>query len=69
MAEKWTFESALNRLDEISAILGRGETSLDEAVELYAEASKLISVCNKKLSAAQTKLEKVMLSPKEEGGE
>ena len=66
MAEKWTFETALDRLDQISSILGTGEASLDEAMDLYAEASKLIAVCNKKLTAAQTKLEKLML-PLEEG--
>lgn len=60
MAEKWTFEGALARLDQISAMLSQGDTSLDEAVELYAEAAKLIGVCNKKLTSAQTKLEKLM---------
>ncbi len=61
MAEKWTFETAMARLDEISVLLGQGSVSLDEAVELYEEAAKLINLCNKKLNSAQTKLEKVML--------
>lgn len=60
MAEKWTFETAMARLDEISAALAQGSVSLDAAVELYAEAAKLIALCNKKLTMAQTKLEKVM---------
>lgn len=60
MAEKWTFETAMARLDEISAALTQGSVSLDESVELYAEAAKLIALCNKKLTTAQTKLEKVM---------
>ena len=60
MAEKWTFEQAMARLDEISAALGQGSVSLDDAVELYAEAAKLVALCNKKLTTAQTKLEKVV---------
>ena len=60
MAEKLTFEAAMLRLDEISRQLSQGNVSLDDAVELYAEAAKLINLCNKKLTTAQTKLEKVM---------
>lgn len=60
MAEKLNFEQSLERLDFISQQLSRGEVSLDEAVELYAEAAKLISFCNKKLTAAQIKIEKLM---------
>lgn len=60
MAEKMTFEQAMARLDEISMSLSQGSVALDDAVELYAEAAKLIALCNKKLTTAQTKLEKVM---------
>lgn len=60
MAEKQTFEAAMARLDVISATLSQGSVSLEEAVDLYAEAAKLIALCNKKLNSAQTKLEKVM---------
>ena len=66
MAEKMTFEAAMARLDEISMALGQGAVPLDDAVELYAEAAKLIALCNKKLTTAQTKLEKVM-GPLSEG--
>lgn len=60
MAEKMTFEQAMARLDEISMSLSQGSVALDDAVELYAEAAKLIALCNKKLTTAQTKLEKVV---------
>ena len=65
MAEKMTFEHAMARLDEISMSLSQGSVALDDAVELYAEAAKLIALCNKKLNTAQTKLEKVMGSVNE----
>ena len=65
MAEKMTFVQAMARLDEISMSLSQGSVALDDAVELYAEAAKLIALCNKKLTTAQTKLEKVMGSVNE----
>ena len=65
MAEKMTFEQAMARLDDISMSLSQGRVALDDAVELYAEAAKLIALCNKKLTTAQTKLEKVMGSMNE----
>ena len=65
MAEKMTFEHAMARLDEISISLSQSSVDLDDAVELYAEAAKLIALCNKKLTTAQTKLEKVMGSVNE----
>ena len=60
MAEKLNFEQSLERLESISQQMEAGEVSLDQAVELYAEAAKLISFCNKKLAAAQTKIEKLV---------
>lgn len=66
MAEKQTFEGAMARLEEISAQLSQGALSLDESMDLYAEAAKLIVFCKKKLSAAQTKLEKVLATGADE---
>ncbi len=65
MAEKLSFEQAMNRLDQISQALSQGTVALDETVDLYAEAAKLIAFCNKKLTTAQTKIEKVMGSSEE----
>lgn len=61
MAEKITkrsFEESLDRLEQIANELG-GTAGLDQSVELYAEATKLIEFCNKKLNTAQTKIEKL----------
>lgn len=66
MAEKQTFEGAMARLEEISAQLSQGALSLDESMDLYAEAAKLIAFCKKKLSAAQSKLEKVLATEPDE---
>lgn len=60
MAEKMTFEEALQRLDEIAEELNSGSPGLDHAMELYAEASKLLVFSGKKLDAAQGKIEKLL---------
>lgn len=60
MAEKYQLEEAMERLDEIASILSAGDATLDQALELYAEASKLIAFCEKKLNAAQAKVEKLL---------
>ena len=44
----------------------QGILYLDESVELYAQASKLVVACQKKLGAAQLKLEKLEPKPMEE---
>lgn len=50
----------MQRLDEIASVLSAGDATLDQALELYAEASKLIAFCDKKLNAAQAKVEKLL---------
>lgn len=62
MAEKKTkknemsFESAMERITEISDILSQGKLSLDESVELYCEGMKLIAFCKEKLEGAERKI-------------
>lgn len=62
MAEKLSFEQSMRRLEEIAQKLESGQTGLDEAMELYAQAAKQIAFCQKKLSAAQIKMEKINLA-------
>lgn len=59
MAEKMTFEQSMQRLEQIAATLERGETGLEESMQLYAQAAKLIASCRKKLDAAQLKIEQI----------
>ena len=49
---EYTFESAMNRLDEISKLLSENSESLDKSLEPYAEGVKLIKFCNDKLNNA-----------------
>jgi exodeoxyribonuclease VII small subunit len=48
-----SFENAMERLDEIAAMLESGDFSLDEALKLYEEGVKLIGICDTKLKNAQ----------------
>ena len=43
MAEKLTFEQSMQRLEQIAATLERGEAGLEESMQLYAQAAKLIA--------------------------
>ena len=59
MTEKLTFEQSMERLEQIARTLEKGETGLEEAMELYTQAGKLIVSCQKKLASAQLKIEKI----------
>ncbi len=51
-----TYESAVLRLQEIVALLEKGDISLDESVSLFKEGSDLSAFCYKKLNSAQQKI-------------
>ena len=59
MPEKLSFEESLRRLEQIAQTLESGQAGLDESMELYAQAAKLIAFCQKKLDNAQLKMEKL----------
>lgn len=54
-----TFESAIERLKEISNEMEKPELPLSKAVELYSEASELEKICTEELKGAKLSLEKV----------
>ena len=56
-------EKDLKRLEEISALLGKG-VSLDESLKLYEEGCKLAKNCIKELEKAKGKI--VMIKEKME---
>ena len=57
--EKLSFEEAMNQLQDIVAKLERGEESLESAINLYQYGNKLKLHCDKKLSNAKVKVEKI----------
>lgn len=54
------FERSFARLEEILEKLNSGAVSLDESLILYEEADKLITLCGKRLTDAERKVEKLI---------
>jgi exodeoxyribonuclease VII small subunit len=52
-----TFESALQRLEEIVDSMEEGEIPLDELLRKYEEGNELLKVCGKQLRDAELKID------------
>lgn len=62
-----SFEDALKRIEEIVAVLEKGECSLDDSLKLFEEATSLCAHCNLKLEQAHEKINNfTMISVKNE---
>ena len=48
-----SFESALDRLEEIVDLLESGENPLEKSLELFEEGVSLVKLCNKKLESVE----------------
>ena len=55
------FETALRALEQIVQKLERGEATLEQSIALYEEGTKLKALCDSKLEAARSRIEKVRL--------
>ena len=64
MAEKKekSFESSLERLDQIVRLLEKGDAPLAESLALFEEGAGLIRVCESFLSDAEQKVVKLRVS-------
>ena len=51
-----SFESAIERLEEITSLLESGDASLEESIKLYTEGLEIAKFCEKKLAEAQKKI-------------
>ena len=66
MAEKKiTFEDAMKRVEEIVSKLENGNTTLDESIELFEEATKLCVFCNDRLENAEQKIKSLAINNEE----
>ena len=59
--EELSFEEALKQLETIVHRLESGEEPLDVAIDLYARGDALRAQCEKRLSDAQSRIEKITL--------
>ena len=60
--EKMSFEEALNALEEIVRQLEAGKVRLDAAIDFYERGMLLRRHCEKKLSAARSKIDQITAS-------
>ncbi len=61
--EELSFEEALQRLEAIVQQLERGDVPLDKSITLYAEGDRLRAQCQKRLDAAQARIEQIIGGP------
>jgi exodeoxyribonuclease VII small subunit len=59
VSEAPTFEAALQELEAIVERLERGQTGLDEALELWRRGEALHRLCLERLDAAQGRIEEL----------
>jgi exodeoxyribonuclease VII small subunit len=62
--ESLSFEVALKELESIVARLEQGEVDLEDSISLYERGQALKAHCEKKLRAAESRLEKVVAGTK-----
>ncbi len=59
MSRRKSFEEALSRLEEISSVMEKGETGLEESVKLYKEGVELAVYCSKILNKAEQQVKEL----------
>lgn len=57
MAKKLTFETALSKLEQITAELEQGDPSLEKSLKKFDEGVELVKFCNAKLEEAHKKVD------------
>ncbi len=60
--EEKSFEDALKELEIIVKELEEGKTPLEQAIDKYSEAMKLVKYCGEKLKSAQDRVNKILNS-------
>lgn len=56
MNNEMTYEQAINRLEQIVAVLEKNEATLDDSLKLFEEGTRLSAFCSNMLKQAQTKI-------------
>lgn len=65
MAEKkMKFQDAMNRLDEIVALLNNSSLELEEAMKYFEEGLALSKQCEKQLKEFENKMDQLMVAKK-----
>ena len=59
------FETALQRLEEITKLLESEDTPLEDSIKLFEEGIELKDFCEEKLKSAKLKIDKIIKTNKE----
>lgn len=54
------YETAVARLEEITALLESSDTGLEDAIKLYTEGLEIARFCDQKLTDAEKKIKVIM---------
>ena len=57
-----SFETNMQRLEQIVRILERGDAPLEDSMKLFQEGTELVRGCSKLLDEAQLQVKKIMVS-------
>jgi exodeoxyribonuclease VII small subunit len=60
MSKEKNFEEKMKTLEELISALENGEFGLDESIEKYTEAMKLIRECDKELKSVEDRISKIV---------
>lgn len=58
-----SFESNMQRLEQIVRAMERGDVPLEESLKLFQEGTELVRTCNQLLENAQLQVKKIMTAP------
>ena len=58
-----SFESNMQRLEQIVRAMERGDVQLEESLKLFQEGTELVRSCNELLEKAQLQVKKIMTAP------
>ena len=58
--ENLSFEESLEKLEEIVNKLENGDVPLDDAIDEFSNAMKLVKLCNDNLTAAEESIAKIV---------
>lgn len=58
-----SFESQMQRLEQIVRAMERGDVALDESLKLFQEGTELVRSCGKLLDEAELQVKKIIAGP------
>jgi exodeoxyribonuclease VII small subunit len=58
-----SFESNMQRLEQIVRAMERGDVPLEDSLKLFQEGTELVRTCNQLLENAQLQVKKIMTAP------